>query len=98
MIIRYFCFVKKISPLFIFSFPLCLLPGLDYAQDSTKSFHAVRVTSAPKIDGLLDDEAWKNAKTVSDFIQNIPYEGKPVTQKTEVHILYDNFAIYVAAM
>jgi len=71
-----------------------------YAQDSLKlkTFTASRITTAPKIDGLLEDEAWKNAASASDFIQSLPFEGKPVSQKTEVRILYDDYFIYVGAM
>lgn len=66
--------------------------------DSLKTVTALRITSAPKIDGLLNDEIWKSAEVAGDFIQNIPYQGYPVAQKTEVKIAYDNYAIYVAAM
>lgn len=69
-----------------------------YAQDSLKTLKAARISSAPKIDGLLDDEVWKNVEAVSDFIQNSPNEGGTVGQKTEVKIIYDNVAIYVGAM
>ncbi|MBI4931567.1 MAG: carbohydrate binding family 9 domain-containing protein [Bacteroidetes bacterium] len=69
-----------------------------HAQDSLKTYNATRITSSPKIDGMLDDEVWKNAQSVSDFIQNSPSEGGKVSQKTEIKILYDNVAIYVGAM
>ncbi|HEY4798081.1 MAG TPA: DUF5916 domain-containing protein, partial [Bacteroidia bacterium] len=69
-----------------------------HAQDSLKTIKASRTNSPPKIDGILDDEVWKNAEASSDFIQNTPNEGKPPTQKTEIRILYDDFAIYLSAM
>ena len=76
-----------------------------FAQDSAskeiipqKYFKATRIASSPKIDGVLDDEVWKNAESVSDFIQNFPKEGGVPSQKTEVKIVYDNLAIYVGAM
>ncbi len=58
---------------------------------------AVKADQAPKIDGELDDPAWKNASTASDFIQNFPNYGSPSSVKTTVKILYDNSAIYVGA-
>src|SRR6185503_13469595 len=87
-------FRMKKNLLFFFILSSTLL----HAQDSTKQIHALRITSSPKIDGLLDDEAWKNAETISDFVQNSPTEGAKVSQKTEVKVLYDDFAIYVGAI
>src|SRR5687767_6383161 len=66
-----------------------------FAQVNT--LPATRITSAPKIDGNLDDAAWTDAPVAKDFIQNIPEYGKPATVKTEVRIVYDNSAIYVGA-
>ena len=43
-----------------------------HAQDSLKTFKATRIISPPKIDGMLDDEAWKNSEVISDFVQNTP--------------------------
>ncbi|HET7818142.1 MAG TPA: DUF5916 domain-containing protein, partial [Bacteroidia bacterium] len=68
------------------------------AQDSTKTYKAVRTISSPKIDGMLDDDSWKAAQSASDFIQNTPVENGAVGQKTEVKIIYDDNAIYVGAM
>jgi hypothetical protein len=84
---------KILSHLFFF-----LLCFHLHAQDSLKNFKATRIISPPKIDGILDDEAWKSSEVISDFIQNTPNEGKQPAQKTEVRILYDDFAIYVNAM
>jgi hypothetical protein len=67
-------------------------------QDSLKKYSAVRVDVAPKIDGSLDDIAWAQANVITDFVMNRPNEGGQPTLKTEVKIVYDNFAIYVGAM
>lgn len=75
--------------------PLLLLCSGLFSQ--VKTLQAVRITQAPKIDGNLDDAAWKNAPVLTDFIQNFPNYGIPVSQKTEVRIVYDNVAIYVSA-
>jgi hypothetical protein len=68
------------------------------AQDSVKTYQALRVASAPKVDGVLDDEVWKDAQTISDFIQKAPIEGAQVKLRTEVKIVYDNYAVYIGAM
>ena len=62
-----------------------------------KTFQAVKTTTPPKIDGVLDDSAWHNATVATDFIQNYPHYGQPASQRTEVKALYDNTAIYIAA-
>jgi hypothetical protein len=75
--------------------PLLLVCVSIYAQQ--KSLQAVKTTQSPKIDGNLDDAAWANAPLLTNFIQNFPTFGLPVSQKTEVKILYDNSAIYIGA-
>ena len=67
------------------------------AASSLKTVSAVRTTLAPKIDGLLKDSVWLQANPVSGFIINSPDFGKPATLRTEVWLLYDDEALYVAA-
>jgi len=69
-----------------------------YADVVPKTYTTSRLTSPIKIDGLLDDEGWKNVAVADNFIQLDPTEGKPVSQRTEVRIAYDNTAVYVSAM
>lgn len=61
------------------------------------SAHAARRASAIVVDGRLDDAAWKDAAPVTDFTQVDPEEGKPATQKTEMHFLFDDDALYIGA-
>ena len=58
---------------------------------------AVRCPEAPKIDGKLDDAVWLAATPVSDFVQQSPQPMAAVRAETEVWMLYDDQAIYVAA-
>jgi hypothetical protein len=58
---------------------------------------AARVERAPVIDGRLDDPGWLLATPVTDFLQTDPEEGKPVSESTEVRVLYDANAIYIGA-
>ncbi len=58
---------------------------------------AVRVQNAPPvIDGRLDDVTWRLASVVTGFVQFDPNEGVAATHDTEVRVLYDDDAIYVA--
>lgn len=78
---------------------LCLFflwQGLICSQFEKFTVAAVRTEIPPVIDGILDDEVWKNAPSVSDFIQFEPDKGKPASVRTVAKILYDNDYIYVA--
>jgi hypothetical protein len=58
---------------------------------------ATVITSAPVIDGRLDDDAWQNGDVYRDFIQRELREGDPVTERTEVRVLTDGEALYIGA-
>jgi hypothetical protein len=74
---------------------LFLVCGQVFSQP--KSIQAIKVSQPPKIDGLLDDDAWNNVPVVTGFIQNFPSYGSAASQRTEVKIIYDNSAIYIGA-
>ncbi len=54
------------------------------------------VAVAARMDGDLNGPAWSRAEPITDFVQRDPEEGAPPTFPTEVRILYDDTAIYVA--
>ncbi len=56
---------------------------------------AVRVSEPPRLDGRLDDAAWRDVEPATDFLQRDPDEGKPATERTELRIVFDASAIYV---
>jgi hypothetical protein len=89
------------------------LPGLLQAQTGAGSLvaagdqshmavapraQAARATQSIQIDGRLDDAAWSSAPPITSFTQVDPDEGMPVSERTEVRIVYDENAIYVGAM
>jgi len=61
---------------------------------ATKTLHAHRIASPVRVDGVLDDEAWREAEAASDFVQQDPRAGEPVSEATEVRVVVDNEAIY----
>ncbi|HEX2608691.1 MAG TPA: DUF5916 domain-containing protein, partial [Flavisolibacter sp.] len=67
------------------------------ARAQYKTLPAVKTDLSLKIDGNLDDEAWKQAPVATAFVQNFPNFGLPASTRTEVRILYDNTAIYIGA-
>ncbi|HSM59306.1 MAG TPA: DUF5916 domain-containing protein, partial [Longimicrobiales bacterium] len=48
------------------------------------------------LDGVLDDAAWARAAPTSGFVQREPVEGRPAEHDTDVRILFDEEAIWVA--
>lgn len=86
---------------------LCLPlgPGLLAAQatadelaraEGRRSLTAARLTgAAPRLDGVLDDEAWRLAEPATDFVQRSPRPGAPATLRTEVRVLLDDAVLYV---
>jgi hypothetical protein len=72
------------------------------AQDQTnrKTITTTRVSKAPKIDGNLNDKAWKGAEVMTDFIEMRPDNGKQAhaDYKTEVKVVYDDKGVYISAV
>jgi hypothetical protein len=69
------------------------------AQTTIKKLPAKKTITAPLIDGNLNDRVWKQAPVATDFVELSPVAGrheKP-EERTEIRILYDNNAIYLAA-
>jgi hypothetical protein len=59
---------------------------------------ATRVTLAPDIDGVVDEVVWLQSEVATSFVQRDPVFDSPPRFNTEVRIIYDDKAIYVAAI
>jgi hypothetical protein len=55
-----------------------------------------RINSSVKIDGLLDDDCWKNAASINQFVENSPGDQVKPDVETEIFIAYDDIKLYVA--
>ena len=62
-----------------------------------KSVQIVRTDTPPVIDGVLDEDAWRNAAMIDDLHQIQPNEYAEASQPTAVYLLYDDDALYVGA-
>ena len=58
---------------------------------------AIRLDKPIVLDGKLNEGIWEENPGISNFIQRDPVEGAEPTQKTSVHIAFDNQAIYIGA-
>ena len=68
-----------------------------FSQNQIKQLPAKRATTTIKIDGILDDAAWKDVTPATDFIEQRPNAGKKEQNesRTEIYLMYDNTSIYV---
>lgn len=87
---------------------MCIGLGTTLAQiDSTsivikiikkEVIKAIKVAEKPKIDGILDDEVYKNAMPFEGkFYQMSPDNGAPGSYETKVIVVYTDYGLYVAA-
>ena len=72
---------------------LMFLAGFIYSQEPLKPLFT---KTPPKIDGVIDDEVWKIAPSVTGFKTFIPDFGKDQSEKTIVYMCYDKENIYFA--
>jgi len=56
----------------------------------------VRITSAPLIDGLLDDRTWLTIPVDREFTQSFPRDGDRPTESTGLRVAYDDDSLYIA--
>jgi hypothetical protein len=54
------------------------------------------IKNPPVVDGILNDDTWREGRWCNDFTQNEPYNGKQVSQKTEFKILFDDNNLFAA--
>ncbi|HYE87080.1 MAG TPA: DUF5916 domain-containing protein [Vicinamibacterales bacterium] len=60
---------------------------------------AARSAEAPALDGdVLGDAAWAKATPISAFTQEQPDEGQPVSERTEVRVMFTNDTLYIGAV
>ena len=89
-----------ISALCILCFSHLFSQNIGADSISRKKITAISVTQSPKIDGILDEEIWKNAPSATNFIERRPNNGKPADEslRSDVKILYDDTGIYFGAI
>jgi hypothetical protein len=55
---------------------------------------AARAVGTIRVDGVLDEEAWRQAPTIGRLVQAEPAEGAQATEDTEVHVLFTESTLY----
>ncbi len=75
--------------------PVATKAGAGRAADGVRVVQPPRAGKPPRIDGTLNDTAWRKAAVFRDFKTLHPTQGKPPSEATEVYLTYDRENIYV---
>jgi hypothetical protein len=87
---------KSLPVILICLFALFAVNPCAFSQDRAKSARVSRTDSPPRIDGLIDDDCWKNMEPLSAFFQFDPVNGVKASEETLVWMVYDQKNIYFA--
>jgi hypothetical protein len=60
-----------------------------------RAVRAVWTDAPPVFDGLLDEEQWRRVDPTNGFTATEPVEGEPLTETTDVRILFDRANLYI---
>ena len=58
---------------------------------------AIRLKEPLRVDGKLDESVYEENDPIDGFIQTVPANGQPVSERTEAWIMFDDNYIYVTA-
>jgi len=61
------------------------------------TLRAVPLQSPLRLDGRLDEDVYSSVPPISEFIQSLPKEGAPASERTEAWVLFDADNMYVSA-
>ena len=75
------------------------VPPAVMARDATGhiTVRAVRIVEPIVVDGRLDDPVYREIPPIDGFVQQLPDEGAPASEPTEIWIFFDDRNIYLAA-
>ena len=77
----------------LFTFLSALITSSATAQ--TKNIEALRINGEPALDGILDESFWQQALPAGGFVQQRPDQGLPVSERTEIRVLFNDKALYL---
>ena len=71
-------------------------PAMITREGGQATMRAIRLLTGIRVDGQLDEPVYDAVPPVSDFIQQLPDEGAPATERTEAWVMFDDENFYVA--
>ena len=66
-------------------------------REPADEVRAVRLTGPLQIDGRLDEEIYASVPPIDGFVQQLPVEGVPASEPTDLWVFFDDDNLYVAA-
>ncbi|WP_282161189.1 DUF5916 domain-containing protein [Ulvibacterium marinum] len=66
-----------------------------FGQNVEKSFVVKYIETDFKIDGILDEEAWKQARSAKDFQQYFPSDSILAEYQTDIKMIYSATTLYI---
>ncbi len=57
---------------------------------------ATRTAEPVRIDAVLDEAVWQRVEPITGFLQRVPVDGAPASERTEVRIAFDERHLYLA--
>ena len=66
-------------------------------EQGRATVRAIKLTAGIRLDGVLDEAVYGEVPAITDFVQQVPVEGAPATEKTEAWIMFDDTNVYVSA-
>ncbi|MDP4283497.1 MAG: DUF5916 domain-containing protein [Bacteroidota bacterium] len=77
---------------------LISLKGVAQKNNEAFQLHIHRTSTPIKVDGLMNDKAWKLADSTSPFFMVLPMDTSLANVKTEVRMCYDDHNFYLLAV
>ena len=73
---------------------------IDLATFPRPTMSATRVNGTEEIiiDGFLTEQSWSLADSITDFYQNKPNPGSPISERTVARVIYDDKHLYISAV
>ncbi|MCE2540688.1 MAG: carbohydrate binding family 9 domain-containing protein, partial [Acidobacteria bacterium] len=76
--------------------PAPVAPDVITRDGGQATMRAIRLLAGIDVDGRLDEPVYDLVAPVSDFIQQLPDEGAPATERTDAWVMFDDENFYVA--
>ena len=76
--------------------PPPVAPDVITREGGQATMRAIRLLAGIEVDGRLDEPVYEAVAPVSGFIQQLPDEGAPATERTDAWVMFDDENFYVA--
>jgi hypothetical protein len=78
--------------------PMPIAPEVVARDDQDRTtVRATRLNQEIRLDGRLDEEVYLTVPPITGFIQQLPDEGAPASERTDAWVFFDETSLYVSA-